>query len=56
MDINDFRSAFLVLIFIGFVGVWIWAWQKERKPDFDASARLPLEEDDMQVNNDRETG
>ena len=56
VDINDFRSFFLVLIFVGFIGVWIWAWRKERKPDFDESARLPLEEDDVKRDNERETG
>ena len=45
IDINDLRSLFLVMIFVGFIGVWIWAWKKERKQDFDESARLPLEED-----------
>ena len=45
MDINDVRSLVLVATFLGFIGVWIWAWRKERKPDFDESANLPLEED-----------
>ena len=54
MDINDIRSLLLVAVFVGFIGVWIWAWQKERKPDFDASARLPLEEDDTPRNNSGE--
>ncbi len=47
IDINDLRSLFLVMIFTGFIGVWIWAWKKERKQDFEESARLPLEEDDV---------
>lgn len=45
MDINDVRSLVLVATFLGFIGVWIWAWRKERKTDFDESANLPLEED-----------
>lgn len=45
MDINDVRSLVLVATFLGFIGVWIWAWSKERKTDFDESANLPLEED-----------
>jgi cytochrome c oxidase cbb3-type subunit 4 len=28
-----------------FVAGWIWAWRPARKADFDAAARLPLEDD-----------
>ena len=45
IDINTVRSAVLVLAFVGFIGVWIWAWSKKRKSDFEESANLPLEED-----------
>ena len=27
-----------------FVGGWIWAWSPKRKREFDAAARLPLDE------------
>ena len=27
-----------------FVGGWIWAWRPARKAEFDAAARLPLED------------
>ena len=45
MDINDFRGLLTAVIMFAFIGVWVWAWSKRRKPEFDASARLPLEED-----------
>jgi cytochrome c oxidase cbb3-type subunit 4 len=35
-------SVLLVLFLVG----WAWAWSPKRKPDFDAAARLPLDEDD----------
>jgi cytochrome c oxidase cbb3-type subunit 4 len=35
----------LVAMF-AFVGVVAWAYSRRRKADFDAAARLPLEEDD----------
>ncbi len=35
----------LMLLALFIVG-WIWAWRPARKPDFDAAARLPLQEDD----------
>lgn len=49
IDINDLRSLVLVATFTGFIGVWIWAWRKDRKKDFEESANLPLEEDAMQT-------
>jgi cytochrome c oxidase cbb3-type subunit 4 len=45
MDINDLRGLITLIIFIAFIGIWIWAWSKRRKADFDQSAGLPLEED-----------
>lgn len=35
-------TTFLLVLF---VGGWIWAWSPKRKSDFDAAARLPLEEE-----------
>ena len=46
MDVNLIRGALLVGLIIGFAGMWIWAWSKKRKPDFDRAARMPLEEDE----------
>mgnify|MGYP000875306586 CR=1 FL=1 len=28
-----------------FVGGWIWMWRPSHKAEFDAAARLPLEDD-----------
>ena len=54
MDINDFRGILTVIIFVAFIGIWVWAWSSRRKKDFDASAALPLEEDQPITNNKRE--
>ena len=35
----------LLLLALFLVG-WAWAWRPQRKPDFDAAAQLPLQEDD----------
>ncbi len=35
-------TAGLMLLFIG---GWIWAWQPARKAEFDAAARMPLQDD-----------
>lgn len=45
MDINTFRgivTGALLLLFVCLIG---WAWSKARRADFDAAARLPLEEE-----------
>ena len=54
MDINDFRGLLTALLLFSFVGLWIWAWSSRRKADFDASAALPLEEDQYMTNSGRE--
>jgi len=32
------------LLLVLFVGGWIWAWSPRRKSEFEAAARMPLEE------------
>ncbi len=54
MDINDFRGVLTAIIFFAFMGIWVWAWSKRRKSDFEASAALPLEEDHYITTNERE--
>ena len=34
-----------LVAFTFFIGVVIWAWSGKRKHDFEALARLPLEDD-----------
>lgn len=33
-----------VLLLMLFVVGWVWAWRPARKADFEAAARLPLED------------
>ncbi len=54
MDINDIRGLLTALLLFSFVGLWIWAWSSRRKAEFDASAALPLEEDQYMTNDERE--
>jgi cytochrome c oxidase cbb3-type subunit 4 len=35
-------TGILILLFLGIVA---WAWSRRRRAEFDATARLPLEED-----------
>ncbi len=46
-------TAVLILLFTGLVA---WAWSSKRRASFDATARLPLEEDaeiDAHANRER---
>jgi len=54
MDINDLRGLLTAVLLFSFVGLCIWAWSSRRKADFEASAALPLEEDQYMTNNKRE--
>jgi len=44
MDINDLRSVFSVIMFVMLAGIYIWAWSKNRKKDFEQAANLPFSE------------
>ena len=35
-------TLFLLLVFV--IG-WAWAWRPARRPEFDAAARMPLDDD-----------
>ena len=39
--INGIATAILLVLFLGGVA---WAFSSKRKPEFDAAARLPLED------------
>jgi len=58
MDLDLVRGLLTAIIFFAFIGIWVWAWSSHRRADFDASAALPLEEDeqlfDTHANNPRE--
>ena len=45
MDLVTLRSLFTVLVFVTFIGVWVWAWSSKRKQAFDEAANLPFAED-----------
>jgi len=49
MDLNTVRTIILLVLFVSFIGVCIWAWSKTRKAAFDEASRLPLEEDDGHI-------
>lgn len=45
MDVNLLRSVITAVLFAVFIGIVLWAWSKGRRADFEAAARLPLDDD-----------
>ncbi len=45
MDVNLMRSVITAVLFVVFIGIVLWAWGNGRRADFEAAARLPLEDD-----------
>jgi len=35
-----------VIVMVAFIGIWLWAWLPHHKPDFDALAKLPMEDEE----------
>ena len=46
MDINDLRALTTVFSFAVFIGIWVWAFSKRNKQDFEEAARLSLDLDE----------
>ena len=44
--LNAVRAALTLALCVAFIGLWVWAWRKERRADFDAAALLPLQDED----------
>ena len=51
MDIGLFRGVLTVILFLAFIGMWIWAWSSKRHSDFEQAANLPLEDEPPMVEN-----
>ena len=49
LDSNLIRGVVLILMILAFLGIWGWAWSRNRKEAFHEASMLPLEEDDGQV-------
>jgi len=52
VDLNDVRSAFSVIMFFLLAGVYVWAWSKKRKKDFNEAANLPFDEPEYPASTD----
>ena len=54
MDINTIRAAITVAALFTFLAIVAWAWSSRRRADFEAAARLPLDEDDAATAREKE--
>jgi cytochrome c oxidase cbb3-type subunit 4 len=48
MNVGTLSGAITAILLLAFIAGWIWVWRAERKPEFDAAARLPLEDSDAE--------
>lgn len=47
MDINDVRAGYTLVMFMIFLGIFIWAYSRKRKDDFHEAERLALDDPDF---------
>lgn len=45
MDIGLLQGIWTIVAMVVFLFVCVWAYSARRKPEFDAAARIPLEDD-----------
>jgi cytochrome c oxidase cbb3-type subunit 4 len=45
MNYSDLSSIMTVVMLAAFLGIVVWAWSGKRHEDFEAAARVPLEDD-----------
>ena len=55
MDLNDFRMIVTVATFITFVAIVAWAYSGRRREDYEAAARMALDDDRPASGNGRPT-
>lgn len=45
MTLGIVRGLLTLTLFVAFIALWIWAWSKQRRTEFEVAARLPLMDD-----------
>lgn len=56
MDIGTFRGVVTALLMALFIALVFWAYSRRRNDDFEAAARLPLDEDRRPAREPRPSG
>jgi cytochrome c oxidase cbb3-type subunit 4 len=47
MDFGNVSGVITALLLISFLAGVAWAWSAKRKPQFDAAARIPLDDNEV---------
>lgn len=45
IDFGLLRGVLTLALFLAFIGLWVWAFSRHRKDEFERLARIPLEDD-----------
>ena len=48
MSAGDLSGVVTAILLVAFICGWIWAWRPARRAEFDAAARLPLDDSDRE--------
>ncbi len=56
MDLTAFHAWWTVTLLVLFIGIVAWAWSAGRKADFDAAARMPLDDEQWVPPEDKRGG
>ena len=46
MNYSEMSSIMTVVMMTVFIGIVLWAWSGKRREDFEAAARVPLDDDE----------
>jgi cytochrome c oxidase cbb3-type subunit IV len=49
VGLDTWRGIVLILLVVGFLGMWAWAWSRKRQATFHEASLLPLEEDEGEI-------
>ena len=56
MDATLMSSIWTVVSLVIFISIVLWSWSSKRHDDFEAAARVPLEDDEPVWENRRQAG
>jgi len=56
MDIGTFRGLISAVLMVLFIALVFWAYSRRRHEDFEAAARLPLDDDSHPEPRSRQAG
>lgn len=49
MSLGIVRGLLTLVLFTAFITLWVWAWSKQRRADFNAASLLPLQDESTAI-------